>query len=170
MERIVALRYIDAFYSEKRTLRKKEFTPHIAVGELVFVSPDSGTVSFTEEDGIPEKGLLLPREAIVFEKKNRKRSAGTNTLAAAVKKLKNGDAIGIFWKDIIYFEKGIVPQSCAVMYTEGKLHAVTADAVIVKNPETIRVKPSKIVNHPLTRPLFYVIPRSFITSIERYDS
>ena len=52
------------------------------------------------------------------------------------------------------------------MYTEGVLYRIEKDYILLENPETIRMSPLPIKNHPLERNTFYIIPKTFITDIE----
>ncbi len=167
MDQIVAIRYIDAFYSEEKKLSSSKFITNYSVGKLVSTTRDFIVLCFAEKDGIPWRGLLLPHEALIFDEKNK--TSEPANVKNKVKKIKKNTPVGVFWKDLVYFENGVLPSSYSLMYTEGKVHSITSKAIIIRNPETINITPGKLANHPKIRPFFYVIPRYFITDIETYD-
>lgn len=169
MEQIIAIRYVDAFYSEEKKLSSKKLIIHYSVGKLVSVSKKSITISFTEKDGIPWRGLLLPREALIFDKKNK--ISESVSVKNKIKKIKKNTPVGVFWKDLVYFENGVLPPSYSLMYTEGKVHSITSKAIIIKNPETINITPGKLANHPkeIVYISFLIIPVLSITDVENYD-
>lgn len=169
MDQIIAIQYIDAFYFEENKLSNDKFITHYSVGKLINVSKKFVTLSFTEKDGIPWSGLLLPCEALVLDKGNE--IPELSRIKSKINKIEKNTSVGVFWKDIVYFENGIVPQSPSLIYTEGKVFSITADAVIIKNPETMNVTPGKLTDHPreLTYISFIVIPRKLITDVEIYD-
>ncbi len=166
MNEIIAIRYIDACYSEKKKLSSSKLITHYSIGKLISATKDFLVISFTEKDGIPWRGLLLPHGALVFDKKNK--ISEVVGIKNKIKKIKKKTSIGIFWKDLIYFENGVLPKSYSLMYTEGELFSVTSSSVIIKNPETVNITPGKLANHPKTRPFFYMIPKHLITDIEVY--
>ena len=167
MDQVIITRYIDAFYSEEKKLSSNKHITHYSLGKLVSTSRDFIVVAFVEKNNIPWRGLLLPREAIVL-KKNR--VSESTRIKNKIKKIKKNISIGIFWKDLVYFENGVVPPSYSLMYTEGKVYSVTDKAIIIKNSQTIRVAPKKVTNHPKKKIdiSFLIIPRCFITDIEIY--
>src|SRR3989344_2056125 len=77
--------------------------------------------------------------------------------------------VGIFWKDIVYFENGKIPNKPTQMYTEGQIFLQTPDVIILKNPETLTIEHDQTHNHPQVKPTFYTIPKVLITEIEFYD-
>ena len=160
----VAIRYIDAFYSTKEKIESIKFTTHITVGVLR-VFDDHVVIIFKEEDSLPKEGMLIPRQALILED-NSKSELDFNDLDLHSKK---GSVLGIFWKDIVYFESGNIPDKCTTIYTEGELFSVTPEAIVIKDPETIKIKTEEIRNHPKNKPRFYIIPKSFVVDIEFYD-
>lgn len=162
MNQVITIQYIDALYFTEKKLDYNNFVIHRAIGKLISFN-DHITISFIEKNKLPEKGLLLPKEALILEKRSNKFNQELENLSSKV-----GIDIGIYWKDIVYFIKGKVPDECTNMYSEGILFSTTPDAVIVKNPGTIMVK-KKIGNHPKEKTTFIVIPKSFITNVELYD-
>lgn len=169
MNQIIAIRYIDAFYSKNKKLGGIKSITHYSVGGLISASKDFIVVSFVEKEGVPWKGLLLPYVALIFNKKSK--ISETTGVKNKIKKIKKNILVGVFWKDLVYFESGILPSSYSLMYTEGKIYSITAEAIIIKNPETIKIAPKKAVNHPKKKVniSFLIIPRGFITDIEIYD-
>lgn len=160
----VAIRYIDAFYSTKEKIESIKFTVHIAVGKFR-VFDDHVVIIFKEEDNLPKEGMLIPKQALIL-KDNNKSKLDFDDLDLHSKK---GSILGVFWKDIVYFEDGNIPEKCTTIYTEGELFSITFEAIVIKNPETIKIKTEEVRNHPENKPRFYIIPKSFIVDIEFYD-
>lgn len=169
MNKIIAIRYIDAFYFKEKKLGNHKLVTHYSIGKLASVSRDFVVLCFTEKDGIPWEGLLLPREAFVFDKKNE--MSESVSVKSKIKKIKKNTPIGVFWKDLVHFENGVLPPLYSLMYTEGKVHSITSKVLIIKNPETINITPGKLANHPKGTAYisFLVIPICFITNVEIYD-
>lgn len=169
MDQIIFIQYIDTFYFEENKLVSDKFITHYSVGKLITASKKSVVISFTEKDGMPWRGLVLPRKAIIFDEKNNMSEPAR--VKNKIKKMKKGTTVGIFWKDIVYFENGVVPSSPSSMYTEGKIFSVTANAIIIKNPETMNITRGKLTDHPkeLIYISFMIVPRLLVTDIEIYD-
>ena len=162
MNNIVIIEYIDALYITEKKLDYNNLVIHRAIGKLISSNNDI-TISFTEKNGLPESGLLIPREALILKKKNNKFNQELEDLSSKI-----GNDIGLFWKDVVYFIKGKMSEKCTPMYSEGKLFLTTPDTIILRNPETLMVR-KKIDNHPKEKTTFIIIPKSFITNIELYD-
>lgn len=163
MNTIIAVRYIDAFYSTRNELKSMKFITHIAVGKPIVFS-DYVTIIFKEEKNLPKEGILIPKESLILEDNEIKLKFDDLNLYS-----KKSSNIGVFWKDIVYFENGNMPDKCTIIYTEGELFSVTPEAIVIKNPETIKIKTKEVRNHPDKKPRFYIIPKSFIVDIEFYD-
>lgn len=158
MKKIIFIEYIDALYYTDR-LGFKDFPRHFCIGNLVEKTKKHILISFIEKGkGLIEEGLLIPTEALINQK-NKK-----------IKKfnLKVKEKIGIFWKDIVYFKNNKIPKESTLAYSEGDVFSTTRDAVILKSAKTILIK-EKIINHPKKSVKFVVIPKVFITSIEKYE-
>lgn len=165
MKNIVAIKYIDALYYKKyEKLKFTELTTHVAMGEVISISDDHLTLSFVNKNGIPEKGLLIPKNALIFEK---------DTLISKKFNLSDshiGFDIGVFWNDLVYFQNGKIPRQCTHMYSEGKLFSVTNNTLIIKNPETIKVREKNVAGNHLGREIsLVIIPKSLIANFELYD-
>ena len=164
MQPIIAIRYIDALYFKKdEKFSFDKFKTHVAVGKLVSFN-NHIMLCFTERGGLCQTGLLIPKEAIILEKENMLSNVDIHDLQSKI-----GSDIGLFWKDIVHFVKGKMPNHCPVMYSEGEFFSSTTDAIIVKNPETIITGQERPLNHPPEKASFVVIPKSIITDIEFYD-
>lgn len=165
MDNIVAIRYIDAiYYTRSEKLNFTDFTTHIAIGNLVAVSNDHVTLSFVEKNKIPEKGLLIPKTALIFEKEKYVSKRDKFNFS----NLNTGSDISIFWNDLVYFQNSGIPDQCTPMYSEGKLFSLTPNAIILRESNTIKIKEKGVSMHPDRHTSFVVIPKSFITSIEFY--
>ena len=169
MNQIIAIRYIDAFYSKEKKLDSAKIIAHYAVGKLFATTKEFTAISFTEKNNIPWRGLLLPHESLIFDA--RKKTSELPNVVDKISKIKTHTSVGIFWKDIVYFENGIVPKFPPLMYTEGEVFSISARAVIIQMPQTITIIPNQITNHPEGQNdiTLIIIPRSLITDIEIYD-
>ncbi len=163
MNTIIAIRYIDALYYTEQDLKHTNFKTNIAIGNLIISSGEHIAISFTEKNGVAEEGLLIPKQALILKGKNREIQSDLSDVSSRI-----GSDIGIYWTDIVHFTNGSMSDKCTVMYSEGNLYKVTPDAVIIKDPETIKTG-IKIDNHPVEKPTFIAIPKSFITNLEFYD-
>ena len=162
MDSIVAVRYIDALYFKKsEKYNFTEFKTHVAVGWLVNYNTHI-TIIFNKKENIPESGLVIPKEALIFENQDEQINA-QNFL------FKKDSSIGVYWKDLIYFTNGKIPENPMLMYSEGKIFSITNSAVILKNPETVAVSKKNIKNHPIEKISFLVIPKLLVSNIEYYD-
>lgn len=163
MKPIVVIRYRDALYDTRKQIKDFILPVYVAVGNLI-VSEDYIIIYFTEENNLPTRGILVPNEALILEKKAK-------LVKVEIPNLTNQTVrdIGIFWKDIVYFENGKIPNKSTQMYTEGQFFSQTMDAIILKDPETLTIKKDDAHNHPRVKPTFYAIPKVLITGIELYD-
>ncbi|MDP2692942.1 MAG: hypothetical protein Q8O88_04855 [bacterium] len=163
MKPIVAIRYRDALYYTRKEIKDFILPVYVAVGNLI-VSKDYIIIYFTEEKNLPIRGILIPNEALSLEKKEKR-------VVVKIPNIINQTAreVGVFWKDIVYFENGKIPNKPTQMYTEGQFFLQTSDVIILKNPETLTIERGSMHNHPRVRPTFYTIPKVLITEIEFYD-
>jgi len=159
---MITIRYIDAIYFTNKYCEYKKLTTHIALGKLVSCD-NCIMISFVENNGIPKKGLLVPKEALILKEKILNKNSD---ILKDLSSYKNSN-IGVYWKDVVYFENNI-PNECTQMYSEGELFSEDSEIIIIKNPITIKIK-NKIDNHPKVKVFFIVIPKLFVTSIEFYD-
>lgn len=169
MNQIIAIRYIDAFYTKEKKLGSDKIIIHHTIGKLFATTKEFTAISFTEKNNIPWRGLLLPRESLIFDA--RKKTSELPNVGDKISKIKTNTSVGIFWKDIVYFENGIVPEFPPLMYTEGEVFSISTRAVIIQMPQTITITPKQITNHPEGQNdiTLIIIPRSLITDIEIYD-
>jgi hypothetical protein len=162
MKNIVAIRYTDASYTEKN-IKQIGLPVYISIGELQ-VFTDHLVVVFNKKNGLPDEGLLIPKNAIIVNKTQHALKSKDMYL-----RMKEGQTVGIFWTDIVYFTNGRIPKKCSTMYTEGTISSVTSDIIVIKNPETLSITDTKVENHPSDKASFYIIPKSLITSLELYE-
>lgn len=169
MNKVVFVRYVDASYFEEKKLSNDKFITQYASGKVIAFSKESVTLCFTKKNGVPWSGLLLPHGALILDKKNE--ISEMARVKSKINKLEKKASVGVFWKDLVYFQNGVIPQAPSLIYTEGKVFSVTNDAVIIKDPETMNITPGKLTDHPreLTRISFMLIPRKLITDVEIYD-
>lgn len=171
MSKIYNIKYIDAYYIDSsyghnKKLKKTKLFLHEAFGYLK-KNGNNIIVTFIKENEVNNKdkkdrkkdiikGLVLPNTAIV--------SLSSTSKINITKKIPVGSCVAVNWRDMV-FVANQPRYDCSVMYTEGILFRVEKDHIVLKNPETIRAYPKPIVNHPAEKPIFYVIPKSFITDI-----
>ena len=166
MKNIFCIQYVDAYYvySEKRD--QTFLKPHRAYGYVV-PDPVSTIILFTiEKDKKYKKGeeiyegLIIPTKAL--------KPYQLKKFIALEKEIQNcrGAHSAVIWLDVVHVG-GLARSECAQMYTEGVLHRIEKDHIVIKNPETIRVYPAPVRNHPEKKPTFYIIPKSFIEKIEK---
>lgn len=170
MYKIIALRYIDAFYSTEKELSSNILIPHYAIGKPVSVFHEHITISFIEKSHRPWKGLLLPWEALILGKQQE--TTESACIQHKIKNIKIGTAVSVLWKDLVYFENGVLPMFPTLMCTKGTLYSVTPEVVILKNPETTKVVPKSIQRYQKgsAGTSFLVIPKCFITDIKIYGA
>ena len=120
---IIAIKYTDALYYTEKKLGHTKLQTHVAVGKIAVFSDEYIALSFVEKNNIPEKGLLVPKEILILKDNNYQNFKKINLSA------KKNSNIGVYWKDIIYFENGKIPNQPTIVYTEGKLFLITIDSI-----------------------------------------
>lgn len=174
MEQIVVLKYIDALYYDQdiKTPDFNGFQEHVAIGKIFANKKDCVAISFSEREGKPIKGLFLPKGSLILSENDKKNK--DTEIRKQSSRFKKGNAVGIYWIDITYFDNGQVPGSCTSMYTEGKIFSFDERALVIKNPQTLKIKGGKVSSHPKYEYEDYVsfcaIPWSLITNLQNYDS
>ena len=162
--KIYALKYKEACYFKRKVkqLNKKfKFVEHVCLGYLK-IKNDCLVVSFEQKnDKQPVRGLIIPRSSIILKPKIKAKKH------IDIEKIKTGDKVEIFWKDISYFEEGIKNINSSLMITTGELFLKNSEAVILKNTQTIKVG-EKIRRHPERKISFCAIPQTVIYNIKTY--
>lgn len=161
-EKIVSIKYIDAYYVYAGVWTKKiKFKLCSAYGYLTENTYDY-FLTFIKDDDILVKnkkmirGLIIPKTAV---------NHNLNKNRALFKNLKIGDKILLQWKDIIHV-KNAYRSSSSVMETEGILTRMGNKYLVIKSPKTVRIRPQPKKNHPYKKPTFYIIPKSLIFSLK----
>lgn len=164
MNKVYKIYYVDARYSyEKKILMNVKLPLYSAYGYLkemadcfivIFVKLVS---SKDKEDDTLRMGLVLPKGSLL--------STNEQTKIPALKNIRLGTRVVVVLRDIVFFES-TKRRECSLMYTEGILAKKGTDQIIIKDPETIRIYPRPVVNHPGGIPTFLCIPLGFIVSIE----
>lgn len=166
MEEICKIKYIDAYYLFEEKVGETKLSPHEAFG-YVKKNGDNIIITFIKnvsasgrQDGTDDsfivKGLVIPDSALLSVSKDFKITIPSN--------LKESSRVAVTWRDVVYVgnaERG----DCSTMYSEGILHSVCDDHIVLRDPETIRTYPAPAVNHPDGKPTYYIIPKAFITDI-----
>lgn len=158
------IKYVDAYYSYARNTEQTKLVLHEACG---WVAKNGNTVIVTfikkidghvknSKNKILVKGLVIPITALASHYKQ--------AVYKIPKDIKRGTTIAVTWRDIRYVANMRI-DDCSIMYTEGVLSKIEKDHIVLSKPETIRIHPTPVINHPIERPTFYVIPVSFITEI-----
>lgn len=181
MDKIYNIKYVDAHYSYEPDLYTKEYYSHkkdlrtdstalFILDAYGFVERHGSdiVVAFIKKKGVPLKetiekkekiaaGLIIPDVALLSKVRSFSHSV--------LKGVKVGSRIVVTWRDISVV-LGSLRYDCAIMYTEGILHKIEKDHIVLKDTETIRVHPMPVKNHPAGKPLWYTIPISFIKDVE----
>lgn len=156
MTKIYSIKYFDSVFSyEKETSKNSELKIHECFGYV----QDKKTylqVSFIQCKIDSKKcnieGLLIPKNALISKR-------------VKTKNIPIGSKIAITWEDIVHF-KNTLPKKCPKMHTEGILIKQNKNYLIIKDPETIRINPKPIKNHPEQKPTFYKIHTPIIINID----
>lgn len=181
MDKIFNIKYVDAHYSYEPDLHTKEYYSHKKdlkrESTSVFLLDAYGfveryhndiVVAFIKKRGVPLKetiekkekiaaGLIIPDGALL--------SVASSPNHEVLKGVKIGSRLAVTWRDISVALGGL-QYDCSIMYTEGTLHKIEKDHIVLKDTETIRTHPLPVVNHPAGKPMWYTIPISFIKDIE----
>ncbi|MBI2046212.1 MAG: hypothetical protein HYT28_02235 [Parcubacteria group bacterium] len=168
MEKIYNIRYIDAYYIYDKNIDETRLVPHNAYGYMerngnniiiIFIKKrrtDNKKI-VSEKRNIIE-GLVIPDAAPLSIVNTHK----TNILRNVIE----GSFVAITLRDVVHVTN-IPRYDCSIMYTEGILFKIKKDHVVLKDPQTIRIYPTPIVNHPGGgKPTYLIVPISFITDIE----
>ncbi|OGD68846.1 hypothetical protein A2996_02305 [Candidatus Campbellbacteria bacterium RIFCSPLOWO2_01_FULL_34_15] len=170
MNEIYNIKYVDAFYIDSsyginKKLGKTKLFTHEAYGYvqknkdnivITFIKEKTASLERINKKNDLVKGLIIPDTAILSESLKFKTDA--------IEKISLRSYISVVWRDVV-FVSNEPRYDCSLMYTEGFLFRVEKDHIVIKNPETIRTYPKPIKNHPSEKPLFYIIPKSFIKEI-----
>lgn len=181
MDKIYNIKYVDAHYSYEPDLYTKEYYSHKKdlrtestsvsfLGAYGFVERHGSdiVIAFIKKKGVPLKetiekkgkiaaGLIIPDVALL--------STAQSFNHSILKGVKKDSRVAVTWRDIAVV-LGVLRYDCSTMYTEGTLHKIEKDHIVLRDTETIRVHPMPVKNHPAGKPLWYTIPISFIKDIE----
>ena len=167
MDKIYNIKYVDAYYSYAKKLGETKLATHDAHGYversgsniiIIFIKKrDSSNRETIEKKENIIKGLVIPETALL---------SVVNTYTSDIlMNIVEGSTVKVEWRDVVYVAN-LPRYDCSVMYTEGILFKIEKDHIVLKNPETIRVNPSPLKNHPDGKsPTYLVIPVSFIADI-----
>lgn len=167
MSKIYNIHYTDAYYGYAKTYPKTTKLPHNeAYGYLNYNTEKDLIVTFIkkrEEEYVKTspviKGLIIPQNAVVSK---------NNIFLSQLDDFKKNSKLAITWKDILYVAN-LPRNECPTMYTEGILIKNNNDHLVIGEPETIRINPKPLKNHPAEKPYYYVIPKAFIIECARID-
>lgn len=161
--------YTDKYYTYRKDSKVKSTSVYLfnAYG-YVERHGDDIVVAFIKKKGIPLKetiekkekiaaGLIIPDAALL--------STVCPFSHSVLKGIKINSRVAVTWRDISVV-LGSSRYDCAIMCTEGTLHKIEKDHIVLKDTETIRIHPMPVKNHPAGKPLWYTIPISFINDIE----
>lgn len=161
------IHYTDAYYISKPVKSLSTKLPHHeAFGFVKKGNGGSIVVSFVRECDVDSrdnhdpnhivKGLIIPESALFSRQ---------NNYLEQLRVLQTNKNVAVTWKDVLHVAN-MSRNDCSVMYTEGLLFDDCDDHIVLKDPETIRIYPGPIKNHPKTKPFYYVIPKSAVTHLE----
>lgn len=166
MEKIYNIKYVDAYYTYAKSIGKIKLSHHEAYG-YVEKNADSLIIFFIKRRGSSSKktigkkenivkGLVIPDKALV--------SVADTYKTDILKNVKEGMSVAIMWRDMVYVAN-VSRYDCAIMYTEGVLVKAGGNYFVLKDPETIRIHPKPVENHPVKKPRYYIIPTSLVTEV-----
>lgn len=167
MKDFYVVKYIDAYCIYFKNIGVTKLKPHEARGYVIrngtqvvvfFMKERSEILNIHNKKKIVE-GLVIPTSATIPYSAKKYPS-----LEKSIRLIKIRSRVMIRWLDVVHVA-GMSRYICSEMYTEGILEKVEYDHIVVRDPETIRICPQPIQNHPLEKPTFYIIPKSFILSI-----
>ena len=165
MKKFSNVHYVDAYYGlEEQENLTTELPHNDAFGQITKGKNNSTIVHFIDKvikedylnDNTIISGLILPARSIISKSKNG--------FIEGLESLKVGQSVSVTWEDVVHVANN-KRNDCSILYTEGIISKNNSDHLVIQNPETIRTHPLPIQNHPKVRPIYYVIPKSFITSI-----
>ncbi|MEX0909954.1 MAG: hypothetical protein WDZ75_01535 [Candidatus Paceibacterota bacterium] len=100
--------------------------------------------------------MIIPESALLSRQ---------NEYLEELKSLKTSERVAVTWKDVVHVAN-MSRNSSSIMYSEGFLLKDGGDHIVLKDPETIKIHPTPVKNHPPFQPFYYVIPKSAITRFE----
>lgn len=157
MNQFSKIQYTDAYYILEEPdmlqtkLPKNEAFGYVEKNENTIVvhfiiKKDSKTLSNSKI----VMGLVLPISSI-----------DTQNYLKELDDIKENSSVALTWEDAVFLQNDEI-RGVSTMYTEGIVVQNNSDHLVIKNPETLRIKPEPVKNHPQVRPVYYVIPKSFI--------
>jgi len=167
MKKIYTVKYVDAYYIYEKRIGKTKLSLHEAHGYverrgnniiIIFIKKRkiSNKKTIEGKENIVE-GLVIPDTALV--------SVVDTYKTDILKNITIGSSVSVTWRDVVYVTN-TPTYDCPIMYTEGILTKIKRDHIVLKDPETIRVYPTPVRNHPgRGLPTYLMIPISFITDI-----
>lgn len=166
MSNICNIKYVDAWYTYEKDVGKTVLPPHESYGYvekkgddiiIVFIKRLGSEPRSTINAGEPiVKGLVIPDKALL---------SASSAQPHLLKSAPSGSRVTVTWRDIRYVANVSEYQS-AIMRTKGVLHAIEKDHIVLKDPNTSRLYPTKKRIHPASqRQTFLIIPTSFITDL-----
>jgi len=168
MKLVSNIHYTDAYYiSEPVATPVTNLPHHEAFGFVKKGVDESIIISFIKKcDGGEDnaehdpdhivRGLIIPETALLSRQ---------NDYLEELKSLKTGEEAAVTWKDVVHVAN-MSRNSSSIMYTEGLFVDNHSDHIVLKDPETIKIHPTPVKNHPAIKPFYYVIPKSAITRFE----
>ena len=167
MKDFYIIQYVDAYYLYLGTLIPTRLKPHEACGyvinkgiqTVVVIVKLKGEILHVHTKKDILEGIVIPTSATApYDSKKHSK------LEKVITQIPIQSSVTVHWLDVVHVA-GLPRYTCAEMYTEGILERVENDHVVLRDPETIRTYPGPIKNHPVEKPTFYIIPKSFITTI-----
>ena len=163
MDTIANVKYVDAFYVYSTEILSSQLSIHEAHGYFK-ENIDNYTLTFIQgiDKSLPKslhdiiRGLIIPKSALLSNIQNFNGKLFEN--------LKLGSTVEIIWEDIVYMENSD-RKEVSLMETLGSIEMIGDEQIVVKSPNTKRIKPLPSKDHPEKKPTFYVIPKSLIQSI-----
>ena len=167
MSKIYNVKYVDAYYTYEREIGDTRLSLFESYG-YVERNTDNIVIFFIKKRGenvkdLVEKkenlikGLVIPDTAIM--------TIASTYKSDFLKDLSIGSSIAVTWRDVTFVANQPLYE-CSIMYTEGILVNIKGDHIVLRDPETLRMHPTPVRNHPGSgRPTYLIVPLSFITAI-----
>ena len=167
MDEIYSVKYVDAYYIYTKSIGKTKLSLHEAHGYMerngdniiiIFIKKRwANNRRVMNEKGNIVKGLVIPDTAVVSTVGTYKNDILKNVIT--------GSPVTVTWRDVVYVAN-LPRYDCSTMCTDGILFKIEKDHIVLKDPETIRMYPMPVKNHPGGGlPTYLVIPISFIADI-----
>ncbi len=168
MDKVYNIKYVDAYYTYAKDIKETRLPLHEAYGYverngsnvvIIFIKKRGTDIKRSMDEKEPiVKGLIIPDVALI--------PVAETSAVNMLKGIAVGTSVTVVWRDVICVANMPIYE-CSVMHSKGVLYRIENDHIVLKEPETMRMSPAPIRNHPKSgeRPTYLMIPTSFITDV-----